>query len=360
VNLEAAALSLGRDANCSVVLDDEEVSGQHAVIERNGDNVGLRDLGSANGTRVNDEAIEKKNLKHGDVIQVGQTRLFVEARRPTHAGGLHGIQVLNHILLVIAFVGAPVAFIFLVAYLEDVYLGVNRASLKRMPVAEEDKMALTRALAVAPQETPAEPGWLLTNREEKSSIPLAGGTAWVEDTKKPRRVARAIKIAGVEETLLAESGELQEMRVVEVRLAREPVRQELTPESVRVDVSMFDRDAKTGDITLTDARVAKGPLKPEGAWGADESKSVKATYVVRKDAQKTGIDSARTKQYFGYVVRLYYHDKLQDESARPQALLKYSPVPANGDEASGSMEISPASSPSKADAGSGGESRKNL
>ena len=127
VALENAAVTLGRDETCSIALEDAEVAGQHAVVEPEGAGFGIRDLGSSGGTRVNEEMVQKAKLKHGDVIQIGQSRFFVEAVRSSSGDGAAGLQILNRVLIVVAFVGAPIAFLGLVAYLEWAYLGIGES-----------------------------------------------------------------------------------------------------------------------------------------------------------------------------------------------------------------------------------------
>jgi general secretion pathway protein E len=72
--LDGAAVSIGRGPENAVPLLDEMASRKHAVIEFDGKGgYKVRDLGSRNGTRVNEERIaESVALKPGDVIRVGQ------------------------------------------------------------------------------------------------------------------------------------------------------------------------------------------------------------------------------------------------------------------------------------------------
>lgn len=73
-------LRLGRSSSNDVHVPDEELSRNHCLFEASGES-GLRvtDLASANGTRVNGNliSIDPVELKEGDVIEVGQTRISV-------------------------------------------------------------------------------------------------------------------------------------------------------------------------------------------------------------------------------------------------------------------------------------------
>ncbi len=64
---------IGRGEDCSVRLDDPTVSQKHAQIYCQYGKIILRDLGSRNGTRVNNEKISKKVLTDADMIILGDT-----------------------------------------------------------------------------------------------------------------------------------------------------------------------------------------------------------------------------------------------------------------------------------------------
>ena len=77
LHCEDTYLTLGRE-KCDVIIDDSSCSRTHAILANFCD-VGLivQDLGSTNGTLVNGKAIEKINLKSGDVIQIGLTTVTI-------------------------------------------------------------------------------------------------------------------------------------------------------------------------------------------------------------------------------------------------------------------------------------------
>jgi VWFA-related protein len=75
-------VNIGRARDSQVVLDHPTVSRQHAWIKSEGDEFLIFDVGSANGTFVNDEKVEEpRRLANGDVIRFGDaefvfTRVF--------------------------------------------------------------------------------------------------------------------------------------------------------------------------------------------------------------------------------------------------------------------------------------------
>lgn len=70
-----ASTRIGRAEDAQVHLVDSRVSREHALIERNGDDMVLTDLGSTNGTAVNGRRVSKWSLEDGDVVSVGGTQL---------------------------------------------------------------------------------------------------------------------------------------------------------------------------------------------------------------------------------------------------------------------------------------------
>jgi pSer/pThr/pTyr-binding forkhead associated (FHA) protein len=64
-------ISIGRGANSNIFLPDRAVSRQHAVINSTEDGKWtIEDLDSASKTYLNDEAIHKAEIKHGDSLRI--------------------------------------------------------------------------------------------------------------------------------------------------------------------------------------------------------------------------------------------------------------------------------------------------
>lgn len=92
VPIPPAGLTVGRKPGNTLQVLDNSVSGQHAVLEVAGDVVRLRDLGSTNGTRVQNERALEVLLSSGDTIHFGNVRFtFHDARARSGAEG--GIEL---------------------------------------------------------------------------------------------------------------------------------------------------------------------------------------------------------------------------------------------------------------------------
>lgn len=78
---------LGRSPDATIRLQDNGVSRQHATIRRDGSLFWVSDLGSANGSFVNDVAITTaRALRHGDRIQLGTCLFTFETDDGEHDG----------------------------------------------------------------------------------------------------------------------------------------------------------------------------------------------------------------------------------------------------------------------------------
>lgn len=77
-SLEAPIL-IGRAPDCQLLLDDDYVSTRHARIVRNADGCVVEDLGSTNGTFVNNQrVVTPTSFGIGDTVRIGRTLMTVE------------------------------------------------------------------------------------------------------------------------------------------------------------------------------------------------------------------------------------------------------------------------------------------
>ena len=79
VPLTAESVTIGRLADCDVVVKDKGASRKHAQLRLRDGTWVLTDLGSTNGTRLNGQTVQSRELADGDKITIGTT--VVEFRR---------------------------------------------------------------------------------------------------------------------------------------------------------------------------------------------------------------------------------------------------------------------------------------
>jgi len=84
-------ISIGRGANSHIFLPDKAVSRQHAVINSTDEGRwAIEDMGSSNKTYLNDKAIDKAEIKHGDCLRI--TDFLIEIIFEEQAGEEMPIQ----------------------------------------------------------------------------------------------------------------------------------------------------------------------------------------------------------------------------------------------------------------------------
>jgi hypothetical protein len=66
------AVTIGRSPDCDLVMSDTFLSSRHARIANDQGDLSIEDLGSTNGTYVNQELVDGRvHLERGDIVQVG-------------------------------------------------------------------------------------------------------------------------------------------------------------------------------------------------------------------------------------------------------------------------------------------------
>ncbi len=71
-SLNRPSLIIGRSAKADIQIDQEAISRNHCKLTNNGQMISVRDLGSTNGTFVNDEMVDEQYLRDGDFIKIGR------------------------------------------------------------------------------------------------------------------------------------------------------------------------------------------------------------------------------------------------------------------------------------------------
>ncbi len=77
VNLKLGETTIGRNPACDIMLENDKcVSSNHAVIKTVGRKSTLEDLGSTNGTFIENGRVSKHELRHGETIIIGEYELI--------------------------------------------------------------------------------------------------------------------------------------------------------------------------------------------------------------------------------------------------------------------------------------------
>lgn len=76
ISMNDGPVVIGRQAGATLKIGNASVSRRHAVIEKEGDRFVIADLGSRNGTFVNDVPVRRRELQHGDRVRIGESQFF--------------------------------------------------------------------------------------------------------------------------------------------------------------------------------------------------------------------------------------------------------------------------------------------
>ena len=78
-DLGSEALSVGRNPQCGLFLNDMTVSREHAEFVPDADGWVIKDCNSFNGVWVNNKSVSSHKLSSGDIIQIGAFCLQYQA-----------------------------------------------------------------------------------------------------------------------------------------------------------------------------------------------------------------------------------------------------------------------------------------
>jgi hypothetical protein len=88
-----AIATIGRDVNNAIVVEDQFVSAEHAILTFRGRAWYVEDLGSTNGTFVNETRVESTlPLRDGDLVHLGSVALTFRAWLPERSRSTERIR----------------------------------------------------------------------------------------------------------------------------------------------------------------------------------------------------------------------------------------------------------------------------
>jgi hypothetical protein len=72
-------MTIGRSAECDISIPVDEISRRHALVKPNAQGLLVEDLGSSNGTFINNKRVQTGQLLPGDELRLDQVRLILVA-----------------------------------------------------------------------------------------------------------------------------------------------------------------------------------------------------------------------------------------------------------------------------------------
>jgi pSer/pThr/pTyr-binding forkhead associated (FHA) protein len=75
IQISKDRITMGRRPYNDIVIDNLAVSGEHAAVLTQGNEVYLEDLGSTNGTYISGKAVKRQLLQNGDTVEIGKYKI---------------------------------------------------------------------------------------------------------------------------------------------------------------------------------------------------------------------------------------------------------------------------------------------
>ena len=181
---------------------------------------------------------------------------------------------------------------------------------------------LERLGAGAPSAVfPAGPAAILTEPNVVGGMPLGAGSE-MTTAKVTSEAGAALGVGGckVVRDLAVAKGDKRTLRIPIVRVGASPIE----PEAVNVDVFFYDRVNGTKvEPTRADPPVSSWAASPVD-WSGEGMELLDVTYFLPPMSAQEQLDHGR-RDFHGYLVKLYYQDRLQAVVAEPRELLEESP-----------------------------------
>jgi S1-C subfamily serine protease len=209
VEVKGERLVIGRDPSCDIVIDDEELSRQHAELRTLPDGrLEIRDLDSQNGTFVGGVRIEgPATLEGGESLRLGKTEMLA-SREPGAAGRTkmasrtasavsRGLQRAVQRATLLAVGAVAIAAIAVILAVSGVFSG-----------DDDGERPLREIIA------DARPSTVLVIAYQEGSR-TGNGTGWVLDAEEGLVVTNA-HVVDAGETFQASTGDEEDVRAAEV------------------------------------------------------------------------------------------------------------------------------------------------
>jgi pSer/pThr/pTyr-binding forkhead associated (FHA) protein len=335
ITVEPAPMTIGQAADCEIVIPDPELAQHHAIFEHRDDGLFVRDLGAMGRVLVNRHEMRSAKLKHGDAVELGRTRLLVQAvvqaEQPARPGGSHPRHTRRLLLLLLLLITSLAVFWLMRPAPQPpkpkpllttqrtpptpAQASPSTEDLRRM---REEIAAVREAIKLLAARAPVPPP------ERNLPLPSATTTNRPTPPREPLAAHPVVRIVSVEQQRLPERAEFDDMRLLHISLV--PMRTHTpAPATVTVKVEFFDEDAYTGRITLSEALCPRNTLRPDAWPTAATPMTLTASYSVPAGLRDRQLLGGRKMRYRGYRVRVYVGPELHAMEIHPRSLLEGAP-----------------------------------
>lgn len=180
----------------------------------------------------------------------------------------------------------------------------------------------TRRAAARPP--PREPEPAPPPEPERGSIQVREPKPPSPIEPAPASMARRVKIGEIRRKKFPDPDheKYEEIRLVEIPLSARKSLGPIQPRDLEVTVNFFEKETDTGRLVASVVRTPKKPLELQEAWNPAADVVLTALYMVSRESfTEDGRQYKDSRRFYGYVVRVYYQGRLEDEAAFPSSLL---------------------------------------
>jgi pSer/pThr/pTyr-binding forkhead associated (FHA) protein len=283
---------IGRDDTCQVRLAESGVSDRHAAIERRDNGYFILDLDSANGVRVNGQAVHEQRLASGDEVELGSARLLFEIvhERPKDRFTFDPLQA----AMAVVIAGSILGQIGLMVWI------LREPRRPDMPVDSSDQFTNVQAeVASAGSPLPQQPESPPVSAPVQAAAPVGP----VSEAFAPNSLYRLIRILRVNRTDGTDGVSLTISARAQVR------ERSLDTSATAICVQYFVRDAAGRPVAGNPSWLTIPP------WENFSTQTFAARFP------------GPAAQFAGFVVRTYYRRQLQDVFATAPQLAALAPNP---------------------------------
>lgn len=141
-----------------------------------------------------------------------------------------------------------------------------------------------------------------------------------------RELPREVRLEKVELQDAGAANGFREIKLLNIQLKSRIGHTLRDASVVRVRVQFYQRDPSSGAVVPARALVPQPEIPLRGVWRVGESRNLSAAYLARPPADP----EQKPLEFYGYVVKVFYQDQLQDQTAEPESLLRLEAQRAEG------------------------------
>ena len=184
--------------------------------------------------------------------------------------------------------------------------------------AEERNSPLQVGTTATPEPTPPVP----TPRTPPPVAPAPAAPV-VAATPRPAPLStRSVLLESAQIERLVSNADVEDMRMLTINLKVDPAASGLRGEDVRIKTVFYDQNRQNRRVEPSAVTVLEANATLSGTLRPSEQISITRPYVVPSGFRKVQQErSGKSMSFYGFMIEIYYRDRLLQQYARPSSLL---------------------------------------